>query len=346
MKASELNLSLPFSVATKPPATRDGVKLLVIHTGSSLVQHRHFQDLVEEVLPGDLLVVNDSQMIPGRVKACSRGQDFVLHLAGRLSANRFLVERRSRAGEPDWSHFSLDDLITVVDDHDSPISQGTVRQHFHPHSRLWIVESEDDWYRISAEHGRVIHYQYLDAEPPLEEYRTLFGSRPGSVEMPSASRPFTGALMTQLRERGVEVAPITLHTTVSSHEVVGEWEEHPILPEWFQIPRLTARRIAHAKKESHRIIAVGTTVVRALETALDHNGYPIAQSGWTTRILSPDQPPALVDGLITGLHDNFTSHLALLYSFASRDLVRSAYEEAAAHGYLWHEFGDLSLICP
>lgn len=346
MNTSELNLGLPFHLATKPPASREDVKLLLIRTRTRGLQHRQFKDLAEELLPGDLLVVNDSQMMPGRIPARAQGEDLVLHLAGRLSPHRFLVERRTQEGGPDWSHFALGTILTVVDEAGSPISEGTVQQHFHPKSRIWIVDSNDDWYRIATQHGRPIQYHYVTAEQPLSQYRTLFGSRPGSVEMPSASRPFTGGLMTRLRHRGVEFAPLTLHTTVSSHEVMGDFEDHPILPEWFHIPRLTARRIAHAKRAGHRVIAVGTTVVRALETRLDQEGLPVAQSGWTTRIVSPDDPPILVDGLITGLHDNFSSHLALLYSFASRDLIRDAYEEASVHQYLWHEFGDLSLICP
>jgi S-adenosylmethionine:tRNA ribosyltransferase-isomerase len=176
---------------------------------------------------------------------------------------------------------------------------------------------------------------------PLAEYQTVFAREPGSAEMPSAGRPFTAEVVTDLVTRGVTVAPIVLHTGVSSQEP-GE----PPQPEWFRVPAATARLVNSAHQAGGRVIAVGTTVTRALESAVGPDGSVCAQQGWTNLVLGPSRPARAVTGLVTGWHAPGASHLALLAAVAGTSLVERAYAEAVRARYRWHEFGDSCLLLP
>jgi S-adenosylmethionine:tRNA ribosyltransferase-isomerase len=186
-----------------------------------------------------------------------------------------------------------------------------------------------------AEHGEPIRYGYAAGCWPLEAYQTVYAREPGSSEMPSAGRPFTPELLTALVAVGVSVAPITLHCGVSSPE-----RHEPPFPEWFEVPGDTAARVSAAS----RVIAVGTTVVRALETVAREDGSVRPGSGWTNLVIGPQRPPRAVHGLITGWHEPQASHLQMLEALAGPDLLARSYRAALAHGYLWHEFGDSHLI--
>jgi S-adenosylmethionine:tRNA ribosyltransferase-isomerase len=192
-----------------------------------------------------------------------------------------------------------------------------------------------------ARHGRPIAYGYLDRRYPLAAYQTVFASRPGSAEMPSAARPFTTTLVTRLISAGVGVAAVTLHTGVSSQEA-GEAPQ----PEWREVPAITARLVTATREEGGRVVAVGTTVTRALESAVGPDGQVHEARGWTDRLVSRDDPARVVDGLVTGWHDPDASHLLLVESVAGPDLTQRAYDAAVAGGYLWHEFGDAALLLP
>jgi S-adenosylmethionine:tRNA ribosyltransferase-isomerase len=207
--------------------------------------------------------------------------------------------------------------------------------------RLWHarVAVEGDVLAYLGVHGRPITYAYLTGSWPLTAYQTVFARDPGSAEMPSAGRPFSTALVTSLVAGGIFIAPITLHTGVSSLEA----GEAP-LPEWFRIPAPTAELVTHARAAGRRIIAVGTTVTRALETGAAPDGTVTAGEGWTGLVLGPDRPARAVDGIITGWHAPGASHLSLLAAVAGPGLVSEAYGEAIRHRYRWHEFGDSCLL--
>jgi len=192
-----------------------------------------------------------------------------------------------------------------------------------------------------AEHGRPIRYGYVPASWPLDAYQTVYALEPGSAEMPSAGRPFTDALVTELVTSGVTVAPVTLHTGVSSLEA----GEAP-LPEPYAVPAATAALVNHTRSRGGRVVAVGTTVTRALETVADRSGVVRAQTGWTDLVLGPARPARVVNGLVTGWHEDGASHLRLLEAVAGEGLVATAYAEARAEGYLWHELGDAALLLP
>jgi S-adenosylmethionine:tRNA ribosyltransferase-isomerase len=190
-------------------------------------------------------------------------------------------------------------------------------------------------------HGQPVRYGYV-AEPwPLDAYQTVFALEPGSAEMPSAGRPFTAALVTELVARGVLVAPVTLHTGVSSFEH-GE----PPFPERYHVAAATARLVNAVRGWNGRVIAVGTTVVRALESVVAVDGTVSEGQGWTNLVVTPERGLRAIDGLLTGFHESESSHLELLEATAGRALLERSYAAALAHGYLWHEFGDLHLILP
>ena len=196
-------------------------------------------------------------------------------------------------------------------------------------SRLWTsrLAIEGDVPSYLARHGRPIRYAYVPQQWPLSSYQTVFARQPGSAEMASAARPFSAELVTSLVSSGIAIAPITLHAGVSSAEP-GE----PPVAEPFDVPPTTARLVNLTHQSGGRVIAVGTTVTRALESAATIDGEVRPSHGWTDLVLGPDRPVRVVDGLITGWHDAGASHLLLLEAVAGPDLVAAAYREAVVAG--------------
>ncbi|CAL9405771.1 S-adenosylmethionine:tRNA ribosyltransferase-isomerase [Streptomyces sp. enrichment culture] len=212
--------------------------------------------------------------------------------------------------------------------------------------RLW-------WARVSGarvpvvlrEHGRAIRYSYTERDQPLSAYQTVFAlpsaDGAGSAEMPSAARPFTARLVAELVSRGVQFAPVTLHTGVASAEA-----HEPPYPERFSVPAASARLINAAGAGDGRVIAVGTTAVRAVESAAGADGVVRAAAGWTDLVVTPERGVRVVDGLLTGLHEPEASHLLMLEAVAGRAAIVRGYEAAVRGRYLWHEFGDVHLLLP
>jgi S-adenosylmethionine:tRNA ribosyltransferase-isomerase len=327
---------------------RDEIRLLA--ADGDRVRHAHFRDLADHLDPGDLIVVNISQTVAGEADArLSDGTDVVVHVAMDLRDGTWVVEIRTA---PDAARSVLDAArgqeltlsgtdaaLTLLDPYprtgSSPTGVG---------NRLWrAAHAGDEPLRDVLDRvGRPIAYGYLDRRYDLAEYQTIFGTTPGSAEMPSASRPFTPEVVTRLVSRGVGIAPVLLHTGVSSQEA-GEAPQ----PEWFEVGESTARLVNSTRAGGGRIVAVGTTVTRALESAVaSGSGLLTAASGWTERVVTRDHPPRIVDGLITGWHDPQASHLLLVESIAGEELAQTAYDAAVAGGYRWHEFGDSALFLP
>ena len=198
---------------------------------------------------------------------------------------------------------------------------------------------------LLRKHGRPIRYSYTERDQPLSVYQTVFSlpmeDGTGSAEMPSAARPFTARLVAELVSRGVQFAPVTLHTGVASAEV-----HEPPYPERFAVSEVSARLINAARAGDGRVIAVGTTAVRAVESAAGVDGVVRARAGWTDLVVTPERGVRAVDGLLTGLHEPEASHLLMLEAVAGRAAVGRSYEEALRGLYLWHEFGDVHLILP
>lgn len=337
---------LPDSLlAVEPPEARgvrrDQVRLLVAD-GHSL-WHRRFADLPDHLAAGDLVVVNTSATLPAAVDGeLPDGRQVVVHFATALDDGTWVVEVRPavHAHGPVTSLVSGDRVWLTGDASATLVT--AYPDASEPATRLWRAAiSVPDVLRLLRRHGRAITYGYLPDRWPLENYQTVFATHPGSAEMPSAGRPFTAELVTSLITRGVRIAPVTLHAGVSSPEA----GEAPV-PERYHVPEATAELVNATRRTGGRVIATGTTVTRALETVADASGSVTSGHGWTHLVLGPDRPARVVDGLITGWHAPGASHLLLLEAVAGADLVSSVYEQAVLHGYLWHVFGDSSLLLP
>jgi S-adenosylmethionine:tRNA ribosyltransferase-isomerase len=329
----------PAAVAAEPPEarglTRDGVRLLVAEPGR--LRHTTFASLAGFLGEGDLVVVNTSRTLAAAVDARRAGAAITVHFSTELADGDWAVELR-RGGRPAWDGVAGERIdlpggaeLILVDSYPAPGMPG---------SRLWRAKVTEVP-RLLARHGRPITYDYLAGRWPLRRYQTVFATEAGSAEMPSAGRPFADRLVTQLVSRGVTLAPIALHTGVSSQEH-GE----PPLPERFTVPAATARLVNSARGAGARVVAVGTTVTRALETVATEDGTVRPAQGWTDLVLGERRRARTVTGLITGWHAPGASHLALLEAVAGADLVNAAYREAVAAGYRWHEFGDSCLLLP
>ncbi|MFI1012069.1 S-adenosylmethionine:tRNA ribosyltransferase-isomerase [Streptomyces sp. NPDC020965] len=328
---------------------RDDVRLLVSH--GERVSHHAFRELPGLLRAGDVLVVNTSTTLPAAVTGRVGCDVVVVHFSTSGDAAhpgpgraRWAVELRRpdgsgstlpRGGGPRGAVVRLPGGGRVV--LEEPLSPGA--------DRLWWASVSVDVPELLGRYGRPIRYAYTARDQPLAAHQTVFAlpspDGSGSAEMPSAGRPFTARLVAELVSRGVQFAPITLHTGVASAET-----HEPPYPERFAVAPATARLVNAARAGGDRIVAVGTTAVRALESATSSDGVVRAVAGWTDLVITPERGVRAVDGLLTGLHEPEASHLLMLEAIAGRPALGLAYEAALRRLYLWHEFGDVHLVLP
>ncbi|MCS0603162.1 S-adenosylmethionine:tRNA ribosyltransferase-isomerase [Streptomyces sp. LP11] len=350
-------LRIPAELSARVPAEqrgpglgRDAVRLLV--SRGTQVAHHAFGELPVLLRAGDLLVVNTSPTLAAAVDGRLGHARVVVHFSTRGDDGRWAVELRApdgrgtttraragvRAGRevvlPGGGRLVLEGPLVP----ERPLGAGG--------ERLWWARAEGAVVpEVLRAHGRPIRYAYTERDQPLSAYQSVFAlpapDGAGSAEMPSAGRPFTAALVAELVSRGVRFAPVTLHTGVASAEA-----HEPPYPERFVVPAASARAVNAVVAEGGRVIAVGTTAVRAVESATGPDGLVRAAGGWTDLVVTPERGVRVVDGLLTGLHEPQASHLLMLEAVAGRAAVGHAYEEALRGLYLWHEFGDMHLILP
>ncbi|MEL6307017.1 MAG: S-adenosylmethionine:tRNA ribosyltransferase-isomerase [Chloroflexota bacterium] len=352
-----LNFVLPSVLeASEPPEARglarDEVRLMVSYDSTDDVHHAQFRDIGQFLNAGDVLVINTSGTLNAAVPAIRQdGKELTLHLSTRLPANLWIVEMRQsidKATKPFYSAQAGDTFTlpaggraTLLTPHRANQRQNTDTEDI----RLWIATIEIPTHTTLqsylAAHGAPIRYSYVKDSYPNNYYQTVYATEYGSAEMPSAGRAFTPELLTQLVAKGVHIAPLILHTGVASLE-----DHEPPYEEYYRVPVETARVVTQARQTNRRVIAVGTTVVRALETVTHENGETVAGSGWTQLVITPQRGIRAVDGMLTGLHEPKATHLAMLEALTDREHLRMAYEAALEKQYLWHEFGDLHLILP
>lgn len=350
------DLRVPDELSARTPAEqrgagRDDVRLLL--SRGTEVSHHRFTRLPDLLRAGDVLVVNTSATLAAAVDGRLGGEPVVVHFSTRgdrghpgpgPAGGRWAVELRRpdgtgstapRAGGPAGAAVRLPDGGELV--FEAPLAPGA--------DRLWWASASVDVPALLRRHGRPIRYGYTARDQPLSAYQTVFAlpspDGSGSAEMPSAARPFTARVVAELVSRGVQFAPIVLHTGVASAEA-----HEPPYPERFDVPATTAWLVNAARAAGGRIVAVGTTAVRALESAAGTGGVVRPASGWTELVVTPRRGVRVVDGLLTGLHEPEASHLLMLEAIAGRDALTSAYAEALRRRYLWHEFGDVHLVLP
>jgi S-adenosylmethionine:tRNA ribosyltransferase-isomerase len=327
--------------AHEPPEARGvdraDVAMLVATRHDLALAHARFRDLPRVLSAGDLLVVNTSATLPAALDARLGEQQLQLWVSTPAADGTWLVELRTNGGAP-YPNPPVGARLELLGS-----AHAELLAPFGGSRRLLMarIECDSSLEHYLRLHGQPIRYGYVPEPWPLESYQTVFALHSGSAEMPSAGRPFTAPLVTELVARGVLVAPVTLHTGVSSLER----GESP-LPERFCVPGATARLVNAVHGWNGRVIAVGTTVARALETVAAADGTVSEGRGWTSLVITPQRGIRTVDGLLTGWHEPESSHLELLEAAAGHELLERSYRAALEHGYRWHEFGDLHLILP
>src|SRR5918992_1627024 len=360
---SPLHFELPPELeAGEPPEARglrrDEVRLMVSYLEDDSVVHSTFGDLPEFLSAGDPLVVNTS----GTMKAAppaerSDGTPLTVHLSTHLPADLWVVELRSSSGYEPVLDGKPGEILSLPAGasmvlHTPYLSER--RQHDDESNRLWISTLNlpvnlNDYLDLN---GSPIRYRYVRESWPASYYQTVYATEVGSAEMPSAGRAFTPELITRLVANGVSVVPLILHTGVASLE-----DDEPPYEEFYRVPPETAAAINTARAAGRRVVAVGTTVVRAVETVTDRDGSIHPGEGWTDVFITPERGVRSVDAMLTGLHEPRSTHLSMLealvrsvsrYSLSTSgaEHLEVAYSEALKRGYLWHEFGDLHLILP
>ncbi|MFF8828750.1 S-adenosylmethionine:tRNA ribosyltransferase-isomerase [Streptomyces sp. NPDC015131] len=349
-------LRVPAELSARVPAEqrgagRDDVRLMV--SRGAAVSHHAFRDLPGVLRAGDVLVVNTSPTLAAAVNGRLGGDGVVVHFSTHGDDGRWSVELRDpdgrgstrpRPGGPAGGVVRLPGGARLV--LEEPLGAAGS-------ARLWWASVSVGVPGLLAAYGRPIRYGYTERDQPLAAYQTVF-ARPapdgaGSAEMPSAARPFTAGAVAELVSRGVQFAPVTLHTGVASAEA-----HEPPYPERFSVPAVTAWLVGAARAAGGRIVAVGTTAVRALESAAGADGVVRPVEGWTDLVVTPRRGVRVVDGLLTGLHEPEASHLLMLEAVAERAagpgagrrVLGRAYAEALRRLYLWHEFGDVHLLLP
>jgi S-adenosylmethionine:tRNA ribosyltransferase-isomerase len=345
---AKIQFDLPPQLACPLPTEgrnmeRDEVRLLVT-AGRGEVIHSTFKRFSNFLQKGDVLVVNTSATIAAALTVLLPGnKQGKLHLSTKLANNKWLVEIREITGNKTrrW-HGGDEGMIFQLPSGGQLILQ----QRFYKNDQwlhLWIAEFRIDQplNKYLATNARPIQYEKLDRQYPLEYYQTFFSFHPGSSEMPSAGRGFTAGLINDLLKKGVVLVPILLHTGVSSLE-----ENEPPYPEYMEIDPVAAAAINIAKSQCRRVIAVGTTAIRAIESAVNDEGILQPYRGNTELFIDENYAMKVIDGLLTGFHEPKASHLNMLQSIAGFEHIDKAYEEAIKEGYYWHQFGDLHLIIP
>lgn len=362
--------------ARAPRERRSDARLLAVDAGSGQHADLLVTDLPKLLRPSDLLVVNDAATVPaslhgqvvestlessaearsaGAAKVELRLAGFAAPVPGESADDAFWAVL---FGAGDWrtptehrpspprvavgTRIALSGALFAEVLEVSPISPRLLRVRF-------SLRGAALWAALYA-HGKPVQYSYLHEEIALWSVQTVYAARPWAVELPSAGRPLSWEILLRLRQAGVELAWLTHAAGLSSTGEPALDAALP-LPERYEIPDTTALLIARTRRRGGRVIAVGTTVVRALEgaaraAAASGSGALLAPSGITDLVLEPQSRLRIVDGILTGIHSPEESHFRLLAAFSPLALLRKSWEHASATGYLCHEFGDLSLIAP
>lgn len=352
---SAIKFSLPPELeASAPPEARglrrDEVRLMVSHYSTDEVTHTRFHQLDKYLDEGDVIVVNTSRTRNAALLA-TRADDSVLelHLSIHFDDELWTVELRSISESGKTKHLedAREGEILHLPGEVSAVLQGPYisdcNDNTKPSETLWLanINFPADVDEYLTRYGFPIRYNYVKEKWPLSFYQTVYATEPGSAEMPSAGRPFTPRVLKRLASKGIQIAPLILHTGVSNLET-----HEPPYKEFYRVPAETARMVNEARRAGRRVVAVGTTAIRALETLTNGKGVTNAGEGWTCLVITPQRKLRAVNALITGMHEPDATHLAMLEALAGLGHIKIAYDEALRKEYLWHEFGDLHLILP
>ena len=346
--------------AGEPPEARglrrDEVRLMVSYLEDDRVVHSRFTDLPEFLEAGDTLVINTSGTMSAALPAAYMdGTPITAHLSTHLPADLWVVELRSSSGDEPVLDGKPGEVLTLPEGASITLQTPYLAEKRKPGARanrLWIstLNLPMNFNDYLESYGSPIRYRYVRESWPVSYYQTVYATEVGSAEMPSAGRAFTPELITRLVAKGVRIVPLLLHTGVASLE-----DDEPPYEEFYRVPPETADAVNSARAAGRRVIAIGTTVVRALETVTYRDGVTHPGEGWTDLYITPERGVRAVNAMLTGLHEPRSTHLSMLEALAGhasvcplaasgRGHLEVAYSEALDKGYLWHEFGDLHLI--
>ncbi|MDX1624863.1 MAG: tRNA preQ1(34) S-adenosylmethionine ribosyltransferase-isomerase QueA [Gemmatimonadota bacterium] len=345
----------PERIAQEPPARRGESRLLILDRAAASWRDASFPDLVEALEPGDLLVVNETKVFPARLFARRpSGGRVELLLVRPLDG-----ERPEEAPGEEWEAMVRPgrkvrpgDELALLDhagEEAVPEARVEVVERTSGGRRVRLVVPGDPWSWIEA-NGHVPLPPYIDrTDRPAdrERYQTVYAERRGAVAAPTAGLHFTDELLVRLEARGIARAPLTLHVGPGTFRPVTaeRAEQHEMDPEWYRVPEETADALAGARERGGRVVAVGTTVVRALESAAgEWEGSPGAIEGWADAYIRPGHAFRLVDAMVTNFHLPRSTLLLLVSAFAGRELVLDAYGHAVEAGYRFYSYGDAMLI--
>ncbi|MGG3468944.1 S-adenosylmethionine:tRNA ribosyltransferase-isomerase [Neobacillus pocheonensis] len=341
MLQETLKFELPsYLNAAMPPerrgVRRDQVKMMVQNRRTGQTMHDHFFNLDLYLKKGDVLVLNSSRTVPAILKS-------ELYRNGEVIQNEMEIRLARRKNDSTWEALAVSEEVKRGDQLIfSKQFLGEVLEVNKKRPFITIKFSKngsalyDEIYAI----GEPVRYEYINSPWELDYYQTVFATHPGSVEMPSAGRAFSWELLFKLQKKGIKLVFIQLHTGLS-YFLDDKWDHSPTENyEEYTIPAEAWENILQAKVEGKRVISVGTTVVRAIETAALNGEL----SGWTNLYIKPKYDLKITDGIITGMHEPEASHLDMLSAFVNQKDLFNSYQEAIKRGYLWHEFGDMNLI--
>lgn len=315
---------------------RDSARLCVVERDRERISHSVVARIGEHLGTGDALVLNSSRTLPGALLVTRSDGTAVQIRPAAMHPDHWIAAAVGPAPPHTPVLLAAGELLRSA----SGLRLRTGASHAGvPLLRRLDIEAGDPMDALLRD-GVPVRYSYVPDPVPLEHYQTVYGRAPGSVETPSAGRHLTWELLLDLRRRGVAVTDIVLHCSISSLQDDEADARKPLVEEWFEVDGEAASVVNGAQ----RVVAVGTSVVRALESSLDSSRRVTARRGWTTLAISPQTRIHAVDALLTGLHESPASHLDMLGAFIDASLLQRAYRESAERGYLWHEFGDAMLI--
>ncbi len=347
MKLSEFKFDLPPGLlALYPTENRDESRLMVVHKDSGKIEHRVFKDILEYMDEGDGMIINDTKVFPARLYGNKEktGAKIEVFLLRELNKELFLWDvlvdpaRKIRVGNK--LYFGEGDLVAEVIDNTT--SRGRT-------IRFLFDGTNEEFYKAIDELGETPVPKEIQrkAEPEdKERFQTIYADKVGAVSAPSAGMHFTRHLLKRLELKGVDVSPITLHIGLGSFRSVDveDLTKHKMDSENYIVPEATAKMVNEKLDEKKRIIAVGTTVLRTLESSVSANGRLKANEGWTDKFLFPPFDFKICQGLITNFHLPQSTLLMNVSAFGGFELVREAYEVAIKEKYRFFSYGDAMLI--
>jgi S-adenosylmethionine:tRNA ribosyltransferase-isomerase len=330
-----------YAIAQYPVTPRDHCKLMRLKRQTGEIEHHHFNDLIHYLTANDLLVLNTTRVLPARLLGRKlNGAKIEVLLLKQVTANHWeaLVRPGRRFRQGDQAIFGANELtLTVVAELDEGVRV------------VQTAPMGNSFFQVIEKIGHVPlppYIQRLDQPQDRADYQTVYAQESGSVAAPTAGLHFTLDLLEKLSRQGVKVAPIILHVGLGTFRPVNvsDIRDHRMHTEFFSIPASSADQINQCRMRGGRIIAVGTTTVRTLESAANEFGMVQAGTGWSEIFIYPGYQFKIVDAMITNFHLPKSSLLMMIAAFTSLPLIRKAYQLALEHGYRFFSFGDAMFI--